>query len=88
MSEFETCSGCAAKFDASRALVSLGVPPFFNMFTAKGVSMLVRCPNCRRQFRSQKVRLFGFVTPNGIGWIILALLVICIAVAAAQAPSL
>ena len=86
MSELETCSGCAAKFDASKALVSLGVPPFFNMFTAKGVSMLVRCPNCRRQFRSQKVRLFGFVTPNGIGWIIVALLAICIAVAVAQAP--
>lgn len=86
MSELETCSGCAAKFDATKALVSLGVPPFFNMFTAKGVSMLVRCPNCRRQFRSQKVRLFGFVTPNGIGCIIVALFAICIAVAAAQAP--
>ena len=85
MSELETCSGCSEKFDASSALVSFGVPPFFNMFTAKGVSMLVRCPNCRRQFRSQKVRLFGFVTPNGIGWIILALLVTCVVVAVVQA---
>jgi hypothetical protein len=84
MSELETCPGCSARFDARAALVSWGVPAFFNMYTSSGVSMLVRCPNCRRQFRSHKVRFFGFLTPNGVGWTVLALLLICIAVAVGQ----
>ena len=82
MSGTEVCPGCSTSFDARKALVSRGVPPFFNMYTVKGVSFLVRCPNCWRQFRSQKIRFFGFLTPNGVGWVVLALLAICVIAAA------
>jgi hypothetical protein len=84
MSELETCPGCSERFDARAALVSWGVPAFFNMYTSSGVSMLVRCPNCRRQFRSRKVIFFGFLTPSGVGWTVLVLLLICIAVVVGQ----
>ena len=84
MTELETCTGCSAKFDARAALVSWGVPAFFNMYTASGVSMLVQCPNCGRRFRSRKVRFFGFLTPNGLGLLVVAILLLCVVIAAVQ----
>jgi len=84
MTELETCTGCAARFDARAALVSWGVPAFFNMYTASGVSMLVQCPNCRRRFRSRKIRFFGFLTPNGLGLLVLAILLLCVVIVAVK----
>lgn len=84
MTELETCTGCSTRFDARSALVSWGLPPFFNMFTASGVSLLVRCPHCGRQFRSRKIRFFGFLSPNGLGLLVVAILLLCIVVAAVQ----
>ncbi|MEO6103352.1 MAG: hypothetical protein ABIP44_06905, partial [Pseudoxanthomonas sp.] len=77
MTEPETCTGCSARFDARAALVSWGVPAFFNMVTASGVSLLVRCPNCGRQFRSRKMRFFGVLTPNGMGVLVVGVLLLC-----------
>lgn len=84
MTELETCTGCAAKFDARAALVSWGVPAFFNMCTASGVSMLVQCPNCGRRFRSRKIRFFGFLSPNGLGLLVLAILLLCVVIVAVK----
>ena len=84
MIELESCTGCSARFDARAALVSWGVPAFFNMYTASGVSMLVQCPNCGRRFRSRKVRFFGFLSPNGLGLLVLAILLLCVVIVAVQ----
>lgn len=80
MTGLETCTGCSARFDARAALVAWGVPAFFNMFNTSGVSLLVRCPNCGRQFRSRKIKFFGFMTPNGFGVLIVAILLLCLVV--------
>ncbi len=78
MPEMETCPKCSAKFAAREALVSSGVPLGFNVFTLSNVSVAVRCPGCRHVFPSRTIRFFGFLSPNGLRWVLFCLLAICL----------
>ena len=79
MHELEVCPKCSAKFSARSALVSGGVPIGFNVFPFSDVSVMVRCPDCMHVFSARKLKLFGFVSPNGIRLVLLAVIVMCIA---------
>lgn len=78
MSNRETCPRCAATFDSRRALVRSGVPMFFNAITPRHVQMDVRCPTCGHRFDGQDVRLFGFLPPGGLRWVLVGILVLCV----------
>lgn len=79
MHEPEVCPRCSAEFPARSALVSGGVPVGFNVFTFSDVSVMVRCPDCGHAFSARKLKLFGFVSPNGLRGVLLAVILICIA---------
>lgn len=78
MRELEVCPRCSAGFAARSALVSGGVPLGFNIFTLSDVSVVVRCPGCWHVFSARKLKLFGFVSPNGLRWVLLAVILICV----------
>ncbi|WP_369970339.1 hypothetical protein AB8E26_10480 [Stenotrophomonas rhizophila] len=78
MSNRETCPGCAAVFDSRRALVRSGVPMFFNAITPRHVQMQVRCPNCGHRFTASALRLFGVLSPAGLRWVLVGILVVCV----------
>jgi uncharacterized C2H2 Zn-finger protein len=78
MIAMERCPECATEFDARRVLVRSGLPMFFNALTPRKVEMPVRCPNCRHVFAGQQVRLFGFVSPDGLRWVLLGVLALCL----------
>ncbi len=40
---------------------------------------MVRCPDCKHVFSARNLKLFGFVSPNGIRLVLLAVIVMCIA---------
>ena len=79
MHVLEVCPRCSAGFSARSALVSGGVPIGFNVFTFSDVSVKVRCPGCRHVFSACKLKLFGFVSPNGLRWMLAVVILICIA---------
>ena len=74
----ETCPGCAAEFDSRRALVRSGVPMFFDGLTPRRVQMAVRCPDCGHRFNARALRLFGFLSPAGLRWVLVGLVVLCV----------
>lgn len=78
MSNRETCPGCAAVFDSRKALVRSGVPMFFNAITPRHVQMQVRCPNCGHHFAARELRLFGVLSPEGLRWVLVGILVVCV----------
>jgi hypothetical protein len=80
MKELEICPRCSAKFASREALVAGGVPFGFNVFTFSDVSVVVRCPDCLHLFPARKLKLFGFLSPNGIRWALLAIVFICLAI--------
>jgi hypothetical protein len=79
MQELEICPNCSTEFVARRALVSSGVPLGFNIFTFSDVAVRVRCPGCQGVFSARKDRFFGILSPNGVRWLVLAMLAICMA---------
>ena len=84
--EMETCPKCSAKFAARGAVVSWGRPLGFNVFTFSDISVAVRCPECWHQFPSQTIRFFGFLSPNGLRWVLVGILAICFVVVLASRP--
>ncbi|MEH6565283.1 MAG: hypothetical protein V7756_08180 [Halopseudomonas sp.] len=80
MQESEVCPNCSAQFIARKALVSGGVPIGFNVFTLSDVAVMVRCPQCGQVFSARKLKLFGFLTPNGIRSVLLGVIIIGIAI--------
>lgn len=82
MHEPETCPRCSARFEARKALVSSGVALGFNVFTLSDVSVPVRCPGCGHVFPTRTLRLFGFLPPNGVRWVLLAAILVGLVVLA------
>jgi len=78
MSNRENCPRCAAVFDSRKALVRSGVPMFFNAITPRHVQMQVRCPNCGQHFAASELRLFGVLSPEGLRWVLVGILVVCV----------
>lgn len=78
MSNRETCPGCATVLDSRKALVRSGVPMFFNAITPRHVQMQVRCPNCGHHFAASELRLFGVLSPAGLRWVLVGILVVCV----------
>ncbi|MET4616186.1 putative C2H2 Zn-finger protein [Stenotrophomonas sp. 2619] len=78
MSNRETCPRCAAVFDSRKALVRSGVPMFFNAITPRHVQMQVRCPNCGHHFAARELRLFGVLSAEGLRWVLVGILVVCV----------
>lgn len=81
MSEAEICPKCSACFSARKALVSSGVGVNQNVFPGKKVKMKVRCPECLHVFPASTLRLFGFLSANGLRWVVVAILVACVVLA-------
>lgn len=79
MAKLTTCNGCSTRFDARKALVSAGGLRTTNAMYQRDVALQVRCPNCRREFTTTEVSLFGFLSPNGYRWVVVALLVVIVA---------
>ncbi|MCC7634344.1 hypothetical protein [Stenotrophomonas rhizophila] len=86
MSNLETCPRCSTRFDSRKALFRSGVPMFFNAITARNVQMVVRCPKCGYRFDGQDVRLFGFLPPEGLRWVLVGLLALCVILMFALPP--
>lgn len=59
-------------------LIASGVGISQNAFTSR---MQVRCPACRHIFTARTLRLFGFLPPNGLRWVVLGLVVACVVLA-------
>ena len=86
MSNLETCPRCSTRLDSRKALFRSGVPMFFNAITARNVQMVVSCPKCGYRFDGQDVRLFGFLPPEGLRWVLMGLLALCVILIFALPP--
>lgn len=85
MSELEVCPRCSAEFPARKAIVSGGMRLGYYGLQDKGP--VVRCPTCLHIFKPQTVRLFGFLRPDAMRWIVPVLLVVCVVLAFIQRKS-
>jgi len=81
MSEAEVCPRCSVHFSARKALVSSGVGLTQNVFPGKDVQLKVRCPHCLHIFSASTLRLFGFLSANGLRWVVVGILVLCVVLA-------
>lgn len=81
-----TCPHCSATFDARKAVIGTGGLRETNAVYQREVTLRVRCPTCTRTFSTNRVRLFGVLSPNALRVVVVGLLVVVVGLAFVLPP--
>ncbi|MBB3197288.1 DNA-directed RNA polymerase subunit RPC12/RpoP [Roseateles terrae] len=82
MQALEVCPRCDHDFLGGKAVVSGGMRLGYYRLHDKGP--VVRCPHCLHVFKPENLRLFGFLHPDAVCWVVPAILAVCVGIAFVQ----